>query len=153
MSATAVLSETEAFTSFREIEYLIRGFESGTLPRAQWTHHAHLTIACWYLVCYPESEAVRQIREGIRKYNRAVGIVTTNESGYHETMTLFWIRMVRSYLSKTTLECSLVGLINNLGSRYANKDLPFEYYSREHLMSWEARINWVEPDLKPLPSV
>jgi hypothetical protein len=42
--------------------------------------------------------------------------------------------------------------MNNLAARYANKDLPLEYYSRDHLMSWEARIDWVEPDIKPLPA-
>jgi len=38
-----------------------------------------------------------------------------------------------------------------LVDRYGSKRLPFEYYSRERLMSWEARMDWVGPDLKPLP--
>jgi len=151
MSARAATSKTEAFSAFDEVEHLIRGFESGSLPRPQWTHRAHLTVACWYLVCYPEPEATRRIREGIQRYNQAVGIVTTRESGYHETMTIFWIRMVKSFLREATLECSLVYLINDLTGRYASARLPFEYYSRDRLMSWEARLNWVEPDLKPLP--
>jgi hypothetical protein len=152
MSAAAALPQTEAYSAFTEIDDLIRGFESGSLPRAQWTHRAHLTVACWYLVCYPEPEATRLIRAGIQKYNRAVGIVTTKNGGYHETITLFWAHLVRNYLSKATLECSLVGLMNDLVNRFANKNLPFEYYSRDLLMSWEARIGWIEPDLKPLPS-
>ncbi len=151
MSSVAAKLKTEAFGSFDEIENLIRGFESGALPRPQWDHRAHLTIACWYLVCYPEPEAARRIREGIQRYNKAAGIVTTRENGYHETMTVFWIRMVKSFLREATLECSLVGLINTLADRYGNKNLPFEYYSRDRLMSWEARMNWIEPDLKPLP--
>ncbi len=151
MNATAATPKIEPFIAFDEIESLIRGFESGELPRVQWDHKAHLTVACWYLVCYQEPEATRRIREGIQKYNKAAGIVTTRENGYHETMTLFWIRMVKRFLKDATLECSLVGLINNLTSRYANKALPFEYYSRDRLMSWEARLQWVEPDLKPLP--
>ena len=28
------------------------------------------------------------------------------------------------------------------------EQLKFQYYSRDLLMSWEARNNWVEPDLK-----
>ena len=153
MSATVTSPKTVTFHTFGEIEKLIQGFERGTLLRSEWTHCAHLTVACWYLVCYPVSEATRLIREGIQKYNNAVGIVTTRESGYHETMTLFWIRMVSSYLSQVTLECSLVGLVNDLVDRYGNAHLPFEYYSRDRLMSWEARADWVEPDLKPLPLI
>jgi hypothetical protein len=144
------MAKTEAFGAFDEIENLIRGFESGALPRPQWDHRAHLAVACWYLVCYPEPEAARRIREGIQRYNQAAGIVMTKESGYHETMTVFWIRTVKSFLRETTLECSLVGLVNTLVDRYGNKHLPFEYYSRDRLLSWEARMNWLEPDLKPL---
>src|SRR5262249_43469763 len=137
--------------SFEEIEALIRGFESGELPRPKWTHGAHLTIACWYLVCYAEPDATRRIREGIQFYNKSQGIITTKNGGYHETMTIFWIRLVRHFLSTATLECSLVGLINELVRCYPDKDLPFEYYTRERLMSWEARTKWIEPDLKELP--
>jgi hypothetical protein len=151
MSVTAAVRISETFVTFEEIEALIRGFESGTLLRPQWTHRAHLTVACWYLVCYPEPEATRRIREGIQRYNQSRGIVATKDSGYHETMTLFWIRMARHYLSGATLRRSLVGLINEMAARYADRKLPFEYYSRDRLMSWEARANWVEPDLKALP--
>ncbi len=151
MTTATRVTKVETFATFDEIEELIRGFESGTLPRSQWTHRAHLTVACWYLVCHPAPEAARRIREGIRNYNQSQGIVTTATSGYHETMTLFWIRMVRHYLSAATLECSLIGLINVMVDRYADKSVPFEYYSRERLMSPEARTNWMEPDLKALP--
>jgi hypothetical protein len=35
-----------------------------------------------------------------------------------------------------------------LESRCSDKTYPFDYYSRERLFSWEARIGWMEPDLK-----
>src|SRR5215468_5976061 len=151
MSAFAAVSKTETFSVFEEVENLIRAFESGVLPRDQWDHKAHLTVACWYLVCYPEAEAARRIREGIQRYNKTAGIVTTKENGYHESITMFWASMVKSFLMNATLECSIVGLINNLVHRYANKHLLFEYYSLDLLMSQEARLNWIEPDLKQLP--
>src|SRR5215470_15970658 len=151
MSATAIEPKTDTFGAFEEIENLIREFESGALPRDQWDHKAHLTIACWYLVRYPEPEAARRIRKGIQRYNKSAGIVTTRENGYHESITMFWVSMVKNFLRNATLECSIVGLINNLVDRYGNKRLPYEYYSRDLLMSLEARLNRVEPDLKPLP--
>ena len=151
MISVATTMKACAYSSFDEIKALIHGFESGELPRSEWTHGAHLTIACWYLVCHPEPEATRAIREGIQRFNKARGIITTEKSGYHETMTIFWIHVVRHYLSTATLECSLVGLMNGLVCRYADKNLPFEYYTRERLMSWEARTVWIAPDLKMLP--
>jgi hypothetical protein len=151
MSALAAKPKIEEFRSFDELFNLVRGFENGTLPRAQWTHRAHLTVACWYLICYAEPEATLRVREGIKRYNSAQGIVTTKERGYHETMTLFWVRMVHSHLAKATLDSPLTHLINGLVARFSDKDLPFEYYSHDRLMSLEARTRWMEPDLKLLP--
>lgn len=49
-----------------QIEALVRSFEDLTLPRPEWTHHAHLTVALWYLRRHPRPEATRRIREGRR---------------------------------------------------------------------------------------
>ncbi len=150
MCAIAAKPTFELYTSFDEIKQVAEGFESCTLPRAQWTHRAHLTVAFWYLICYPLPEAVQKIRAGIQRYNESQGIKTTKDGGYHETITLFWVCVVRHYLTSATLEGHLVILLNDLINR-CGKGLPFEYYSRERLLSWEARTNWLEPDLKPLP--
>ncbi len=151
MSAQTAVATAGLYSGFDEIESLIQAFESGTLPRSKWTHAAHVTVACWYLVCHPQPEATERIREGILRYNASQGIVTTPDSGYHETMTMFWVRMVAHHLTTATLECSLVGLMNDLTFRYADKKLPLMYYSRERLMSTEARFGFIEPDLKMLP--
>jgi hypothetical protein len=151
MSALAIKLKLEEFRDFEEILNLVKDFEKGILPRPQWTHRAHLTVACWYLMCSADKEAIPRIREGIKQYNASQGIVTTKESGYHETMTLFWSKMVRSYLAKATLDCSIVHLVNHLVACYSDSKIPFEYYSRDRLLSLEARTYWVEPDLKPLP--
>lgn len=150
MSVLAVTLKVQEFHIFDEVLTLVSAFENGTLPRAQWTHRAHLIVACWYLISQADSEAIPRIREGIKKYNASQGIITTKDGGYHETITMFWAKMVRGFLAKSTLECSIVQLINNMIAQYADKNLPFEYYSRDRLLSWEARTSWLEPDLKPL---
>lgn len=143
--------EIVRYRSAAEVLTLVRGFEFCTLPRSEWTHRAHLTVALWYCLRHPFAEATPLIREGIKKYNHAHGIVTTRESGYHETMTMFWAHIVRGFLDKTSpVNRSLAALANELCERYGDKRLPFEYYSRERLMSVEARMNWVAPDLKEL---
>lgn len=150
MSAVAVMPKFEGYASFDEIKKVVEAFETCTLPRVQWTHAAHLTIAFWYLVCYPLPEAAEKIRGGIQRYNESQGIKQTKDGGYHETITLFWIRLVRHYLTTATLEGHLVILLNEMLRRYG-RQLPFEYYSRARLLSWEARQHWLEPDLKALP--
>src|SRR5262245_50708667 len=59
----------ETYKSSEEITDLVRAFESCTLDRDLWTHHAHMTLALWYLIRRPRKEATRLIREGIKRYN------------------------------------------------------------------------------------
>src|SRR3712207_1988725 len=89
-----------SYRSSEEIERLISAFESCTLPRAEWTHRAHLTVGLWYLLHHPKEEATALIRESIQKYNHACGIITTRESGYHETITLFYVWLIGRYLEE-----------------------------------------------------
>lgn len=142
-----MIAENATYQTLSEIENLILAFEDCRLPRSEWTHPAHLTVALWYLTHYSETEATNYIRDGIQKYNSAMGIKTTKDSGYHETLTIFWIRIVSQFLT-TQPHKETLNLANKLIQNYANKNLPFEYYSHDLLMSWSARINWVEPDLK-----
>jgi len=143
--------EKTAYRSLAEIESVVHGFQWCTLPRERWTHAAHLTVALWYHLRVPWPDAERLIRSGIKRFNAAHGIVTTPTGGYHETMTLFWIRMVRNYLDDVRgQKLSILVLYNGMLDRYGCKELPLEYYSRERLFSVEARANWVEPDLKKI---
>ena len=139
------------FRTSEEMFELLRRFEDCTLPREEWTHAAHLTVALWHLLQFDWPEAVARVRRGIKRYNATHGIVTTPTGGYHETLTLFWLRAVRTFLEAERNEGrSLVSLANELVAT-ADTGLPLRHYTRERLFSPEARANWVEPDLKPLP--
>jgi hypothetical protein len=133
-----------------EVLRLVREFEACTLPRAEWTHHAHLTVGLWYLLRHDEAAATRLIREGIKRYNRAWGVETTPTGGYHETITLFYVRLIAKFLARAPRDCTLAALANSLAGECGDKGLPLAYYSRERLMSREARARWVEPDLRAL---
>ncbi|MEG4942929.1 hypothetical protein [Microcoleus sp. F4-D5] len=143
---------TLIYRSPSEIDSLIHAFQECSLPRSQWTHEAHLTVALWYLFYDSEQEAINAIRNGIKLYNSIQGIESTKNSGYHETLTLFWVRTIRQYLADESHNQSIVYLANGLIAKYADRTLPFRYYTRDRLMSWEARNSWVEPDLKSLES-
>jgi hypothetical protein len=144
-------SEVETpYRTFAEIERLVSAFESCTLPREHWTHRAHLTVALWYLMRHEIEGATDIIRRNIQDYNRAHGVLTTRTSGYHETITLFFVQVVHGYLRRVRGDCSIVALFNEVIAACGDKNLPLMFYSKERLMSWEARRRWVEPDLRPL---
>lgn len=145
--------ESATYRQASEILELLHCFETCALPRERWTHAAHLTVALWHLLQYDWPEAVSRVRAGIKRYNEAHGIHTTPEGGYHETLTLFWMRHVRAFLERGDNEaCPLVPLANELIA-CSDKRLPLAHYTRERLFSWEARAGWIEPDLSPLPCV
>jgi hypothetical protein len=149
-NASSLNEASEHYRSLGEIESLVRAFEDCRLPRPEWTHEAHLTVALWYLAHCSGREATARIRNGIKRYNAANGIHMTKDNGYHETITLFWICVLSKYLLLTDAGHSFLELANGMVARFSDRRYPFEYYSRELLTSWRARTSWVEPDLKAL---
>lgn len=142
---------TKPYHSFVEIESFIVAFETRTLPKLYWTHQAHLLVALWYNLRHKADEALDIVRQHIKRYNEAVGTLNTESSGYHETITVFYMWAVRRFIAEANPEASLVDLANRLISgKCAARSFPFEYYSRDLLLSSEARMKWVEPDLKAM---
>jgi hypothetical protein len=150
MEAVIVHEEVAPYRTSTEVLRLVREFEACTLPRAEWTHHAHLTVGLWYLLRHERKAATRLIRDRIKRYNEACGVETTPTGGYHETITLFYVWAIGKFLARADRDCTLAALANLLVSACGDRELPLAYYSRERLMSWEARTRWVEPDLKAL---
>jgi hypothetical protein len=88
------------------LDRFLEEFAAGTFPKASWNHGAHVTVAACYLQMYPQPEAARRIRAGIRHYNECQGTANTADSGYHETLTLFWIAHVTHLLAQCGQELS-----------------------------------------------
>jgi hypothetical protein len=132
-----------SFASEAEIEELVRLFESCELPGVRWTHRAHLAVAATYLRRYPLPEATDRARTHIRRYNESRG----NFSGYHETITVLFLRLVARELAATDLEPA--AFVNDLAGRFP-VDWLFGYYTRDRLWSDAARASFSEPDLRLL---
>ena len=129
-----------------EIDTLIRRFEDGSLPRSEWTHEKHIVMALWYMTRHPRDEATRRIREGIQRYNLSQG----NLTGYHETITLAWIAVIARFLAGCDRMAPFESLARDLLASCGHKDYLLTYYSRDRLLSDEARHHWLAPDLRPL---
>ena len=154
MEAKIRESGTDTFVNFykteEEIQTLIEGFRSRTLPAAQWTHEAHLVTGLWFNYRYSDLEAICYLRSGIISYNISTGGENSPERGYHETLALFWCHILHDFVRKNRT-LSLLDLCNSfLNSRWSSKELPLQYYKREALFSTRARATWIQPDLKNL---
>jgi hypothetical protein len=140
------------FASDAEIEHIGEGLLARTLPRAEWTHEAHLAASIWLLLRRPDVLIDAELPGIIRRYNESVGGVNSDTEGYHETITRVFLHGVRLFLALGDRAEPLHGLVNELLlSPMGGRDWPLRFYSRERLSSFEARKQFVEPDLAALP--
>ena len=121
------------------------------LPRPEWTHEAHLASCAWIILERPDIVPERDLPDLIRRYNASVGGVNDETQGYHETITQVSIRGVRRALERSVGE-TLVRRVNALlQAEEGRRDWPLRFYSPETLFGRDARLGWVEPDLRALP--
>lgn len=136
------LASAEAFQAF------VAGWETGTLPKPEWTHAAHVAVGACYAVRHGAA-ALDRTRDGIRRYNAAVGTANTETSGYHETLTRFWAEVLAVEVAGQADEWQAA---KRAVARYGeDRDLHGLYYGFDVVRSVEARRGWVAPDLAALP--
>jgi hypothetical protein len=128
-----------------EIASVVHKFENCEYRPDQFTHAFHLTVAAWYLSQYSPEEALDRMRAALLRFTGHRGV-----KGYHETITRFWLLITANFLAEAQADSSLTDRVNELVKRFGRKDILFDYYSRELVMSDEARLGWIEPNLQIL---
>jgi len=132
------------------VAQILNGLRSHKLPKAEWTHHAHLAAGAVLLDELGLAGAEAEMPSLIRTYNESTGVANTDAEGYHHTITLFFLRRIEQFLAPHREEPIEARVTRLLASPFAERDYPFAYYSKELLFSKRARREWVEPDLKPI---
>ena len=140
------------FSSDAEIAHIGEGLLARTLPRAEWTHEAHLAATTYLLLKRPDIDLDAELPGIIRAYNESVGGVNDDTQGYHETITRIFLRGVRLFVAAADHGAPVHALFNKLLlSSMGKRDWPLRFYSRERLFSVHARRGFVDRDLAPLP--
>lgn len=98
---------------------------------------------------HPEAAALNLLRERIRAYNVSTGVANTPSAGYHETLTRFYLGVIRDFLVSADSARPIDDLAGELIARFGDRNLPLRHYTRERLFSVEARLGWLAPDLQP----
>ena len=123
-------------------------FETCRIPKALWTHEAHVRMAWLYLRRRPLEEVIPFVRGAIQRYNRSLG----NTEGYHETVTLAYLILIDARIDRESSEAAFSAFSEAFPSLLDHKlSVVLEHYSREVLFSNEAIRTFVEPDRLPLP--
>jgi hypothetical protein len=144
--------EPRLFHSEAEIAHIGEGLLDRSLPRAEWTHEAHLAATAYLLLRRPDIAIDARLPDMIRGYNEAVGGVNDDTQGYHETITRVFLHGVRLFLGEADLREPLHDLVNALLlSPMGRRDWPLRSYSKDRLFSVDARRAFIAPDLASLP--
>jgi hypothetical protein len=125
-------------------EELVAGFESTELPADQFTHHAHVRVAWWYLGRSPLPEALMRFAMALQRFVDAKGAT----GKYHETITVAYMLILAERRADA-------GAMSWSEFAEANPDLfdkpsvLAKYYREETLASDRARRGFVMPDRVP----
>jgi hypothetical protein len=142
--------------TYAEIEGLVCAFETCVLPPAEWNHRAHLLMALFYLYHHNEAYAVELMRQGIRRYRKHSYLLRGEEQpaggGYHETITLFYVKVLRRYLTAVPAGTPLENIARDVVQDCGSKDFVLNFYTAKRLFSERARLEWIEPDLQCIDS-
>jgi hypothetical protein len=130
----------------------IASFEDCTHPLADWTHRSHIRMAWIYLSRYSFEEALGRIRTGLLQYAAAHGVPDAIDRGYHETLTVVWLRLVHVTMRHQPQAVDLTAFCLEQPHLLARTLLNL-YYTRDRKTTADAKARFIAPDIAPLPNL
>jgi hypothetical protein len=130
---------------------IVLPFVTQRLPKELWTHQAHLQVGIWHLLTYGLEESIALLRARIILYNHSVGGINNGQSGYHETLTQFYLRFLNKQIDNLGSSCaSFQEFCEKIGEGPMN-NVSFiqQYYSEEQLNSVAYRATYFPPSNSP----
>jgi hypothetical protein len=79
------------------------------------------------------------LRAGIILYNHSIGIQNTESSGYHETITVFWVKQLKGFVESEDSQDFNILVEKLLNTPLIQKYYIRQFYKKEVLKSPEAR--------------
>jgi hypothetical protein len=122
----------------------LQHFEMAHLPA--FPHREHIRMAWLYLRRDGWEQGYQAIQKGLRHFAAAHG----QSQKYHESITRFWALLVYHGI-QTKPEISSFDDFVSAFPFLLDKQSMSKHYSPERLFSAEARADWLEPDLIPMP--
>ena len=125
---------------------LLSAFESQSILNEDWSHEYHIRVAAIYLSQHSFDNALDKVKSGIKKLNAENEVPESQFRGFHETLTVGWLKLVEARLENSKVTSSLELIDQN--TELLNPRLLSEFYSSDRLMSLEAKDRFIQPDLK-----
>ena len=140
--------------STAEALVLLENWETGRMPKEEWTHEMHLIMGLAMIVRFGK-QALPAMRERILRFNNAVGTINSDSSGYHETLTVYWLWLIRQFMLEKNLTTFDETAIDELvyEESLAKRNGWLAFYNEETIKSVAARRGFVPPDFGEMTGV
>lgn len=125
----------------------LEAFERCEVRPAEFDHRAHVRLAYIYLTLHRPEIALHAMRSGLQRLLEHLGAPA---SKYHETITSAWLLAVHHFMQTTPAAGSFDEFAAR-APRLFEKEIMQTHYTLDLLMSEQARRDFVEPDLQPIP--
>lgn len=136
-------------TDEEALDYVDR-WQTGRLSKDEWTHEMHLICGLWAVLSFQE-RSLEAMRARILRHNEAVGTINSDSSGYHETLSVWWLAQIRRFAVENAVEAFGEAAIDLLifDEQLAQRNGWLAHWSEAAMKSVEARRSFLKPDLKP----
>jgi hypothetical protein len=132
--------------SMSDREFLA-AFEAGAFAPADFSHRAHVRLAYVYLAESDVDLALERMRAALVSFLCHHDIPATK---YHETLTRAWLLGVNHFMHRSPEASSADDFIAR-NPLLLDTKIMLTHYSAELLFSDQARADFVEPNLDPIP--
>jgi hypothetical protein len=138
---TFALLESES-----ELQRFVEAWKSRRLPKAEWTHAAHVAMAAYFAFDHAAEATFAIMKAGILHHNTSVGTPNTEDNGYHETLTRFWAGEIGAFIRTGRFPSRLEAVRAAVEEFGRDRDRFRQFYSFDVVRDRRARREWVAPD-------
>jgi hypothetical protein len=135
----------DATISHLSPDVTIAGVVTCSIPKTAWTHEAHVASAIALVRRCGPDRALRLLARLIPRLNRSHGTPNTDTSGYHATITAYYVHAVGALVAAGLPDAAI------FSHPITSREAPLRHWRRETLFSVEARRTEVAADLSPMP--
>jgi len=132
--------------SMSDVEFRA-AFEAGAFAPADFSHRAHVRLAYVYLAESDVNLALERMRAALLTFLCHHGIPA---SKFHATLTRAWILAVDHFMHRSPESSSADDFIGR-NPLLLDTKIMLTHYSADLLFSDQAREEFVEPNLDPIP--
>jgi hypothetical protein len=132
--------------SERQLQRFVEAWKAGKLPKAEWTHAAHVAMAAYFAFDHAAEATFAIMKAGILHHNTSVGTPNTEDNGYHDTLTRFWCSEIGGFVRAGRYGTRWEAVRAAVSAFGPDRDRFRRFYSFDVVRDRRARREWVPPD-------